>query len=400
MIRKIEMEETQNTILEQCLWNFPIPIHYGPGRIKQISAITKSFSIKRPLIVSDREISKLKFVKKIVSDLNNHNVNLSIFSDFSPNPTDIECQLGCQMFRRENCDGVIAVGGGSSLDAGKAIALSAYRDPRNFWDLDMNNDPSLRNSSEKFSQLICVPTTAGTGAEVEPGAIITKTETKEKLVLFHPLYSPSAAILDPELILSLPKNLTAWTGIDAIVHAIEAYSVPNFNPICDGIALQALRLMAPAIKQSYRDGENLIARGAMLTGSCMAAISFNKGLGLVHSISHMVGGLYDTHHGLTNAIILPSVLKYNEPVLKKKISQIAIACGAKTGDFEGLMDWLYDLYTEFKIPKNLSELGMKKQDIGRLAEMILKDICLPTNPRPIAKASLEALLSNGLEKTW
>ena len=394
------MEETQNTILEQCLWNFPIPIHYGPGRIKQVSAITKSFGVKRPLLVLDSGVSKLKFVKKIVKDLDNNSINVSIFSDFSPNPTDIECQFGCQMFRRKNCDGVIAVGGGSSLDIGKAIALSAYRAPKNFWDLDITNDPLLRSSLKKFPQLICVPTTAGTGAEVESGAIITQTETKEKLVLFHPLYSPSAAILDPELILSLPKNLTAWTGIDALVHAIEAYSVPNFNPICDGIALQSLRLMAPAIRQSYRNGADLSARGAMLTGSCMAAISFNKGLGLVHSISHMVGGLYDTPHGLTNAIILPAVLKYNKPKLERKIEQMAIACGTKTKDFEGLMGWLYELYSEFKIPKSLGAIGVRKQDIVKLTEMILRDICLPTNPRPISKASLEMLLSKAIVKTW
>lgn len=394
------MKETQNTFLECCLWNFPIPIYYGPGQIKQLSTIIKSFSIKRPLIVSDSGTSKLRFVMKITEDLTTNKINAPIFSEFSPNPSDVECLLGCQMFKKENCDGVIAIGGGSSLDAGKAIALSTFRDPKRFWDLDMSNDLVPINNPEKFPPLICVPTTAGTGAEVEPGAIVTKIQTKQKLVLFHPLFSPSAAILDPELILSLPKNLTASTGIDALVHAIEAYSVPNFNPICDGIALQALRLMAPAIRQSYRSGADLSARGAMLAGSCMAAISFNKGLGLVHSISHMVGGLYDTPHGLTNAIILPAVLKYNKPKLESKIQQIASACGAKTEDFNGLMEWIYDLYSEFKIPKSLGAIGVRKQDIRKLTEMILEDICLPTNPRPISKASLETLLSKAIVKTW
>ena len=394
------MKETQNTFLECCLWNFPIPIYYGPGQIKQLLTIIKSFSIKRPLIVSDSGTSKLRFVMKITEDLTTNKINVPIFSEFSPNPSDVECLLGCQMFKKENCDGVIAIGGGSSLDAGKAIALSTFRDPKRFWDLDMSNDLVPINNPEKFPPLICVPTTAGTGAEVEPGAIVTKIQTKQKLVLFHPLFSPSAAILDPKLILSLPKNLTASTGIDALVHAIEAYSVPNFNPICDGIALQALRLMAPAIRQSYRSGADLSARGAMLAGSCMAAISFNKGLGLVHSISHMVGGLYDTPHGLTNAIILPAVLKYNKPKLESKIQQIASACGAKTEDFNGLMEWIYDLYSEFKIPKSLGAIGVRKQDIGKLTEMILEDICLPTNPRPISKASLETLLSKAIVKTW
>jgi len=394
------MKNTQNIILEQCLWTFPMPIHYGPGKIEQLSNIAKSFGISRPLIVSDSETSKLGFIKQIIKNLKDDNLNSFLFSEFSPNPTDIECLLGCDIFNNKSCDGVIAIGGGSSLDAGKAIALSAYREPNTFWAFDMNNDQASEIDFDNFIPLICVPTTAGTGAEVEPGAIITNTNTHEKLVLFHPLYSPKAAILDPELVLSLPKNLTAWTGIDAIVHAIEAYSVPSFHPICDGIALQALSLMAPAIRLSYRNGDDLIARGAMLTGSCMAAISFTKGLGLVHSISHMVGGLYNTPHGLTNAIVLPAVLKYNRPKLNNKIKQIAIACGAKSHDFKGLMDWIYELYTEFNIPHSLGEIGVKTQDVDRLVEMILKDICLPTNPRPISKSCLKSFLLEAINKTW
>jgi alcohol dehydrogenase class IV len=394
------MKNTQNIILEQCLWTFPMPIHYGPGKIEQLSNIAKSFGISRPLIVSDSETSKLGFIKQIIKNLKDDNLNSFLFSEFSPNPTDIECLLGCDIFNNKSCDGVIAIGGGSSLDAGKAIALSAYREPNTFWAFDMNNDQASEIDFDNFIPLICVPTTAGTGAEVEPGAIITNTNTHEKLVLFHPLYSPKAAILDPELVLSLPKNLTAWTGIDAIVHAIEAYSVPSFHPICDGIALQALSLMAPAIRLSYRNGDDLTARGAMLTGSCMAAISFTKGLGLVHSISHMVGGLYNTPHGLTNAIVLPAVLKYNRPKLNNKIKQIAIACGAKSHDFKGLMDWIYELYTEFNIPHSLGEIGVKTQDVDRLVEMILKDICLPTNPRPISKSCLKSFLLEAINKTW
>ena len=394
------MKNTQNIILEQCLWTFPTPIHYGPGKIEQLSNIAKSFGISRPLIVSDSETSKLGFIKQIIKNLKDDNLNSFLFSEFSPNPTDIECLLGCDIFNNKSCDGVIAIGGGSSLDAGKAIALSAYREPNTFWAFDMNNDQASEIDFDNFIPLICVPTTAGTGAEVEPGAIITNTNTHEKLVLFHPLYSPKAAILDPELVLSLPKNLTAWTGIDAIVHAIEAYSVPSFHPICDGIALQALRLMAPTIRLSYRNGDDLTARGAMLTGSCMAAISFTKGLGLVHSISHMVGGLYNTPHGLTNAIVLPAVLKYNRPKLNNKIKQIAIACGAKSHDFKGLMDWIYELYTEFNIPHSLGEIGVKTQDVDRLVEMILKDICLPTNPRPISKSCLKSFLLEAINKTW
>ena len=381
-------------------WNYPTPIWFGLNRSLEIASALKNLNITKPLVVTDPQFSENESFKKIMRNLSDASIQFSIFTNLKGNPTGQNVSDGVKVFNSDLNDGVIAIGGGSALDAGKAIALSTFRDPKSFWDLDMSNDIDPITNSEKFSPLICIPTTAGTGAEVEPGAIVTKTQTKQKLVIFHPMFSPSAAILDPELILSLPKNLTASTGIDALVHAIEAYSVPNFNPICDGIALQALRLMAPAIKQSYRNGADLSARGAMLAGSCMAAISFNKGLGLVHSISHMVGGLYDTPHGLTNAIILPAVLKYNKPKLEIKIKQIASACGAKTEDFNGLMEWIYELYDEFKIPKSLGAIGVRKQDIVKLTEMILDDICLPTNPRPITKASLETLLSKAIVKTW
>jgi alcohol dehydrogenase class IV len=394
------MSEIKSNMLEQCLWNFPIPIHYGPGSIKKVPSIAKTVGIKRPLIVSDSETAKLNFVSSAIKMLITEGLKCSLFSDFSPNPTDKECLLGCEIYIREGCDGIIAIGGGSSLDTGKAIALSAYRSPDRFWDFDMLNEVPFQTKLDCFVSLICVPTTTGTGAEVEPGAMVTDTISNEKKAFYHPEYWPLAAVLDPELALTLPKNLTAWTGIDAIVHAIEAYSVPTFHPMCDGIALQALELICPAIKTAYHNGNDIAARGAMMVGSCLAAVSFTKGLGLVHSISHMVGGLYNTPHGLTNAVILPAVLRYNYPEIEGKVKYLARACGADSEDFQGLITWIEALYEEFMIPHSLGELGVLNKDIDKLVEMILNDICLPTNPRPICKSRLKTFIADAINKTW
>jgi alcohol dehydrogenase class IV len=394
------MLEIKSNMLEQSLWNFPIPIHYGPGSINKVPSIAKKVGIKRPLIVSDSETAKLNFVNSAIIMLMSEDLTCFLFSDFSPNPTDKESLLGCEIFIREGCDGIIAIGGGSSLDIGKAIALSAYRSPDRFWDFDMLNEVQANKKFDRFAPLICVPTTTGTGAEVEPGAMITHTMSNEKKAFYHPEYWPLAAVLDPELALTLPKNLTAWTGIDAIVHAIEAYSVPNFHPICDGIALQALELICPTIKTAYRNGNDIEARGAMMVGSCLAAVSFTKGLGLVHSISHMVGGLYNTPHGLTNAVILPAVLRYNYPEIKGKVKYLARACGADSEDFQGLINWIEALYEEFMIPHSLGELGVLNQDIDKLVEMVVNDICFPTNPRPISKSQLNTFITDAINKTW
>ena len=394
------MSEIKSTMLQQCLWSFPIPIHYGPGSIKKVPSIAKKAGIKRPLIVSDSETATLNFVNSAIKMLLTENLTCFLFSDFSPNPTDKECLRGCEVYLSEGCDGIIAIGGGSSLDAGKAIALSAYRSPDRFWDFDMLKEVSSNKKLNHFAPLICVPTTTGTGAEVEPGAMVTDTKSREKKAFYHPEYWPVAAVLDPELALTLPKNLTAWTGIDAIVHAIEAYSVPAFHPMCDGIALQALDLICPAIKRAYHNGDDIEARGAMMVGSCLAAVSFTKGLGLVHSISHMVGGMYNTPHGLTNAVILPAVLRYNYPNIKGKVKYLARACGADSEDFNGLMTWIETLYEDFMIPHSLGDLGVLNKDIDKLVEMVLNDICLPTNPRPISKSQLNTFIANAINKTW
>lgn len=392
--------ETQNTVLQSGTWGFPIPIHYGPGSIKNLGSIARGAEIDCPLVVSDSGTAGLPFMAEIMEYLTTAGLSPHLFSSFSPNPTDTECLAGGEFYRQHGCDGVIAVGGGSSLDAGKGISLFAPQDQLDFWAFDLETDPVAPGSHAPFAPLICVPTTSGTGAEVEPSAMITHTTRRGKRVIFHPDHQPHAAVLDSELTIGLPANLTAWTGIDAIVHAIEAYLVPDFHPMCDGIALQALSLMAPAIKRAYHDGGDLEARSAMMVGSCLAAVSFTKGLGLVHAVSHMVGGLYNTQHGLTNAVILPAALQYNRPVIEDKAVELARACGAKSHDFDGLLDWILDLHQEFDIPHGLAELGVQRDNLDQQVELALSDVCRATNPRTINREEMVEFISNAIEKTW
>ena len=394
------MSQIQSSILQSGTWGFPIPIHYGPGCIAQLPGIAGDLAMTRPLLVSDTGTAGLPFVGEILRQLEAAGLVPRLFSEFSPNPTDIECISGAGVYRESGCDGVIAIGGGSSLDAGKAIAISAPGAHADFWEFDGLAEPLKFEGERPFAPLLCIPTTSGTGAEVEPAGMVTNTGTREKRGFLHPDFRVSAAILDPELTTSLPANLTAWTGLDAIVHAIEAYLTPEFHPMCDGIALQALGLMAPAIRRAWRDGSDLEARSAMMIGSCLAAVAFTKGLGIVHSVSHMVGGLYDTQHGLTNAVILPAALRFNRTAIEHKAAELARTCGARTHDFDGLYAWVVELNSEFEIPHGLSELGVLAKDVDRLTEMAMHDLCLSTNPRAVARDELRGFICEAVEKTW
>jgi alcohol dehydrogenase class IV len=394
------MSITCNTVLDSGTWGFPIPIHYGPGSSRHLGRIARENGMIRPLIVSDSETAKLPFLNMITDLLKSDGLEPQMYSSFSPNPTDVECIAGGEIFRTEKCDSVIAIGGGSSMDTGKAIALSALGSHEDIWVFDGFAEPMSIKDAGPFAPLICVPTTSGTGAEVEPAAMVTNTTTHEKRGFLHPSYRPLAAVLDPELTIGLPPNLTAWTGIDAMVHAIEAYLVPAFHPMCDGIALQALSLMAPVIKRAYHDGSDMEARSAMMVGSCLAAVSFAKGLGIVHAVSHMVGGLYNTQHGLTNAVILPAAMRYNRPEILDKSVELARVCGADHHDFDGLLGWIHDLHEELGIPHSLGELGVEHDDVNQLVDMVQRDVCFATNPRSLNPEELGAFISGSIDNTW
>ena len=378
-------------------WTFPVPIRYGPGRINELSEICQNKGIKKPLVVTDNGSKNLKFIENILNDLENNHLKPGLFSNISPNPKDTEILEGKLNFNKGNYDGIIAIGGGSGMDGGKAISLVANND-YDIWDFEWEKKPPEINEDNKFPPLICIPTTAGTGAETESSAMVTDTKLFVKWCIAHPQQKPIEVILDPELTLDLPKNLTAWTGVDALVHAIEAYVIDDFHPLCDATAIEGLRLIYPNLPIVYNEPSNLEARGKMLVGSCLAGISFLKGLGFVHAISHMVGAEFDTQHGLTNAIVLPSVLKYNQHVMDKKIPIMSEAMRLQKNDFNNFYRSICDLLDQLDIPKNLSEIVVEASSVERLAEKALKDSAFATNPRTASLEEMVDLINISMNK--
>ena len=378
-------------------WTFPVPIRYGPGRIKELSEICQTKGIKKPLVVTDNGSKNLKFIENILSDLEDHQLKPGFFSNVSPNPKDTEILEGKLIFNKGDHDGIIAIGGGSGMDGGKAISLVANND-YDIWDFEWEKKPPEINEDNKFPPLVCIPTTAGTGAETESSAMVTDTKLFVKWCIAHPQQKPIEVILDPQLTLELPKNLTAWTGVDALVHAIEAYVIDDFHPLCDAVALEGLRLIYPNLPIVYRDPSNLIARGKMLVGSCLAGISFLKGLGFVHAISHMVGAEFDTQHGLTNAIVLPSVLRFNEKVISKKVPIMCQAMNLKNNDFDYFYQSVCELLNKLEIPKNLGDIGIKDSSLDSLSKKALKDSAFATNPRTATLQEMKDIISQSIFK--
>ena len=378
-------------------WTFPVPIRYGPGRIKELSEICQTKGIKKPLVVTDNGSKNLKFIENIITDLEDHQLKPGFFSNVSPNPRDTEILEGKLIFNKGDHDGIIAIGGGSGMDGGKAISLVANND-YDIWDFEWEKKPPEINEDNKFPPLVCIPTTAGTGAETESSAMVTDTKLFVKWCIAHPQQKPIEVILDPQLTLELPKNLTAWTGVDALVHAIEAYVIDDFHPLCDAVALEGLRLIYPNLPIVYRDPSNLIARGKMLVGSCLAGISFLKGLGFVHAISHMVGAEFDTQHGLTNAIVLPSVLRFNEKVISKKVPIMCQAMNLKNNDFDYFYQSVCELLNKLEIPKNLGDIGIKDSSLDSLSKKALKDSAFATNPRTATLQEMKDIISQSIFK--
>jgi len=377
-------------------WTFPVPIHYGPGRVKELPEICRRNGMTKPLLVTDRGSRDLPFIGEIMRSLTDAELSPRLFAEISPNPTDVEVTAGQQVFEREGCDGVLAVGGGSGMDGGKAISLVVGK-RKPLWTFDFDLPPGDPEGS--FTPLVCVPTTAGTGAETESTAMITDTSRGIKGCVWHPAQKPRAAVLDPALTVGLPPKLTAWTGCDALVHAIEAYCVDAWHPMCDGIALEAMGLIAASLEPAVRQPADLTARGGMLAGSCLAGVSFLKGLGLVHAISHMVGAAFDTHHGLTNAIVLPAVLRFNEPAIASKVPEMCAALGVADRSFSGLHRHICKLLDNLEIPRSLAEIGVTADTAADLAVKASKDSCAVTNPRPASVQEIEALIREAVSGT-
>jgi alcohol dehydrogenase class IV len=378
-------------LISQCDWSFPVPIAYGPGRLREMGGHAKTLGLTKPLIVTDQGSAGLPFIDTLRQALLNAGISSDVFAEVAPNPRDSDIALARKAYLEGRHDSVIAIGGGSGMDAGKSTALTAHNEC-DIWLFDFDRDVPSLPADHVFPKLICIPTTAGTGAETESTAMVTHSERGMKLCVWHPELKPSLTLLDPEITLGLPAALTAWTGIDAMVHAIEAYCVPDYHPMCDGVALEALALIGRWLPHAVEEPGNLVARGGMQVGACLAGVSFLKGLGLVHAISHMVGAAFDTHHGLTNAIALPAVLKFNAPAIDDKLPAMCGALGLQSVDFESFYAVICQLLDRLSVPVTLAEIGVPPEAARALAEKAHQDAAALTNPRPADVATIERLI--------
>ena len=371
-------------------WNYPTSIWFGEKRINEIQKACESLNIKKPLIVTDPGILKTNIVEKINQSLNS---KANIFSDVQSNPTGNNVEQGVLYFNANSNDGVIAVGGGSGMDVGKGIAFMAGQN-RPLWDFEDIGDYWTRANSEVIKPIIAVPTTAGTGSETGRAGVYTNEKTHEKKIIFHPKMLPSVVILDPELTVPLPKSLTAFTGMDALAHCLEAYSSNYFHPLSQGIAREGMYMIKQYLIKAYEDGTNLEARGNMLAASSMGSIAFQKGLGAIHSLSHPVGAIYNTHHGLTNAVFMPYVLKKNRKAIEEKIIALSKYLNLKETSFDGFMKWILDLREKLLIPHTLKELINDNSKFEQMSVMAKDDPSTGGNPIKLESADFLDLYIN------
>ncbi len=370
-------------------WNYPTNVWFGVDRSKEIQKACNTLGIKKPLIVTDPGLLQTSIIDEINSSLSS---NTQIYSDVQGNPTGSNVTNGVKVFLEGNHDGVIAIGGGSGMDAGKGIAFLAHQS-KPLWDFEDIGDWWTRADSSVIKPIIAIPTTAGTGSEVGRAAVFLNEENHKKKIIFHPKMLPQIAILDPSLTLNLPKSITAGTGMDALAHCIEAYSSPFYHPMAEGTALEGLRLVKENIQEVYHNGNNVEARSHMLVASMMGAAAFQKGLGAIHSITHPVNSLYKTHHGTTNGTVMPFVLNYNRSVIEDKFIRLANFLDIKNG-FEGIVDWIIELKKEMEIPETLKDMGINEGDEIKLAPLAQEDPSTGANPLEMTVERFQELILN------
>ena len=370
-------------------WNYPTNVWFGVDRSKEIQKACDTLGIKNPLIVTDPGLLQTSIIDEINSGLSS---NTQIYSDVQGNPTGSNVTNGVKVFLEGNHDGVIAIGGGSGMDAGKGIAFLAHQS-RPLWDFEDIGDWWTRADSSVIKPIIAIPTTAGTGSEVGRAAVFLNEENHKKKIIFHPKMLPQIAILDPSLTLNLPKDITAGTGMDALAHCIEAYSSPFYHPMAEGTALEGLRLVKENIQEVYHNGNNVEARSHMLVASMMGAAAFQKGLGAIHSITHPVNSLYKTHHGTTNGTVMPFVLNYNRSTIEEKFTRLANFLDIKNG-FEGIVDWIIELKKDMEIPETLKDMGVNEGDEIKLAPLAQEDPSTGANPLEMTVERFQELILN------
>ena len=357
-------------------WNYPTKIWFGLERVKEIQTACDELKLNNPLIVTDPGIEKTNIINTINTSLKNI---AKIYSDVQGNPTGKNVMNGVKQFQDGNHDGVIAVGGGSSMDTGKGIAFMSGQS-RSLWDFEDIGDYWMRANSESIKSIIAIPTTAGTGSETGRAAVFTNEDTHEKKIIFHPKMLPSIVILDPNLTIALPSPLTAFTGMDALAHCIEAYCSPFFHPLSQGIAVEGIAIIHKYLFRVFKDGSDIEARSNMLVASSMGSTAFQKGLGAIHSLSHPVGAIYNTHHGLTNAVFMPYVLLRNQVAIEDKITNLAKYIDLPNPSFDGFMQWILDLRQALVIPHTLKELINDDSRFEEMSVMAFNDPSTGGNP--------------------
>lgn len=377
-------------------WNYPTTMRCGAGRIKELADACRELGMKKPLLITDPGIAKLPMTREILADNKANGMLTGLFQEIKANPTGKNVEDGLKAYRENGYDGVIAFGGGSALDVAKAVALVSGQSLP-LWDFEDVGDNWTRVNPKGIAPTIAVPTTAGTGSEVGRASVIVEEESHTKRIIFHPGMLPSIVISDPELTVGLPANITAATGMDALSHCLEALCAPGYHPMADGIAVEGMRLVAEWLPLAVKEGTNLVARQHMLIASTMGATAFQKGLGAMHSLAHPIGAVYDVHHGLTNAILMPYVLEFNRSVIEERMIRLAAYLGMRNPSFDGIMKWVLQLREEFEIPHTLKGLGIDESKADEIAAMAAVDPTAPTNPIPLTTKNTKEIFLNALK---
>lgn len=366
-------------------WNYPTPIRFGAGRISELAGLCAELNMKRPLLVTDRGLAEMPMTAHILKQLQDAGLNVALFSDMRPNPIGRDVDAGVAVYREGGHDGVISLGGGSALDVGKAIALMSGQD-RPLWDFEDVGDNYLRVNVAGVAPSIAIPTTAGTGSEVGRASLIIDDVAHRKVIIFHPTMLPQRVLADPELTAGLPAHLTAATGVDALVHNIEAFCSPFYHPLAQGVALEGMKLVHDFLPRAYQNGQDIEARAQMLSASLMGATAFQKGLGGVHALAHPIGAVFDTHHGLANAILLPYVLVRNQEAIAERLGAAARYLGLADSSFDGFLSWVLSLRKALNIPHTLADISIPLDQADAIGLMAKNDPSDGGNPVQLTAA--------------
>ncbi len=371
-------------------WSYPTAIKFGVGRVAELAEQCKAVGITKPLLVTDKALAFLPITTAALDSLAAAGLGRAVFSDVDPNPNESNMTAGINVYLAGNHDGVICFGGGSALDLGKMIALMAHQKDLSVWDLEDIDDWYTRADASQIAPIIAVPTTAGTGSEVGRAGVLTNATTHKKKIIFHPSLMPRVTICDPALTVGMPRFITAGTGMDALAHCLEAYCSPFYHPMSQGIALEGMRLVFENLAVVYTNPNDLDARAHMMSAAAMGATAFQKGLGAIHSLSHPVGALYNTHHGTTNAVVMPMVLDFNRSAIEPRLAKAAAYIGI-AGGFDGFRAAVMNLRKTLDIPANLTAMGVQTARLDEMAAMALEDPSCGGNPVPLTLQNLRGL---------